>query len=222
MLLTPNLGGADQLAQTWLEEATEMARMLQVVGWRQTKERLVLFEYWSILQATSAAACGCNDISESKDTKKCRSFLHMCSFSHLQKRTARFTATNFFWTIKKGHQSLQTPDEAGVDERRWPQTRLPRTFSLKDLSRLSIQKGSIERPKRTEEAPQGHKKKPRPALPVLKDSGRKTANLHLHWWSTTGRWRIKLPRFPASRVIHGEDIEGGHLMHLQYGRRIRA
>ena len=131
-------------------------------------------------------------------------------------------ATNFFWTIKKGHQSLQTPDEAGVDERRWPQTRLLRTFSLKDLSRLSIQKGSIERPKRTEEAPQGHKKKPRPALPVLKDSGRKTANLHLHWWSTTGRWRIKLPRFPASRVIHGEDIEGGHPMHLHYGRRIRA
>jgi len=73
MLLTPNLGGADELAQTWLEEATEMAWMLQVVGWRQTKERLVLFEYWSILQATSAAACGCNDISESKGTKKCLS-----------------------------------------------------------------------------------------------------------------------------------------------------
>ena len=55
MLLTPNLGGADQLAQTWLEEATEMARMLQVVGWRQTQRKTGPFR---VLKHTSSYFSG--------------------------------------------------------------------------------------------------------------------------------------------------------------------
>lgn len=86
-----------------------------------------------VLKHTSSywrAACGCNDISESKGTTK-RFFLHMCSFSHLQKRTASFTALftipltdKLFSNDQKGSPVTPvtpvTPDEAGVGFSRRP------------------------------------------------------------------------------------------------------